>query len=210
MQTVDHKQTVLNLINSANQALDNDLSKIEKFSNLTSEEGKKLFKDLTKAYKESKDQEKQDISKSAALFRIEAILDKIIRKAQQLKQEILSNDSDEYREIRQKYESEFIVFSVQQLSEDELSLINDLRSKLKLDLWMKKEVIDSLKERIILPTLFPHFFTGLRTYSHNTLLFGPNGWGKKTILKAIANEAKIPILNFWKMHPMYKAYECKN
>ena len=63
------------------------------------------------------------------------------------------------------------------------------------DIVGMQEMKKILYEIIIVPTIRPDFFTGIRKPQRGILLFGPPGTGKTMIAKAIASECKSTFFN---------------
>ena len=63
------------------------------------------------------------------------------------------------------------------------------------DIIGMKDMKQTLYEIIIIPTIRPDLFTGIRKPQRGILLFGPPGTGKTIIAKAIASECKSTFFN---------------
>ncbi|CAF1555736.1 unnamed protein product [Rotaria sordida] len=74
------------------------------------------------------------------------------------------------------------------------TIVTDLRGKFDNVIGLK-QAKEALKEAIILPVIFPHFFQNKRTPWTSILLYGPTGTGKSYLAKAIDAECKSPFIS---------------
>ena len=100
----------------------------------------------------------------------------------------VNNNQNKPKSLHDKEEDE-----MDQKIESEIMVKNP---KVKFnDIIGMKDMKQTLYEIIVVPTIRPDFFTGIRKPQRGILLFGPPGTGKTMIAKAIASECNSTFFN---------------